>query len=68
MKRHEPCAHLRPDYRKMEIAHYIVRDPDTGEVSWEPTGIEEELIRLGLIIASNAKQPRDFRGAQDPDT
>jgi hypothetical protein len=52
----------------MEIAHYIRRDPDTGEVSWEPTGIEEELIRLGLIIAPNAKQPRSFCGADDPDT
>ena len=68
MKRNEPCAHLRPDYRRMEIAHYIVRDPDTGEISWEPTDIEEQLISLGLIIAPNAKQPREIRGADDPDT
>jgi len=57
MKRHEPCTHLRPSYDRLELAHYITRDPDTGEVSWEPTAIKDELIRLGLI-ASN----------QDPDT
>jgi hypothetical protein len=67
MKRHEPCSHLHPSYDRLELAHYITRDPDTGEISWEPTAIEDELIRLGLI-ASNAKQPRDLRGAQDPDT
>lgn len=68
MKRHEPCTHLRPDYRRMEISHYITRDPDTGEVSWEPTEMDEELIRLGLIIAPNAKQPRAIRWTDDPDT
>jgi hypothetical protein len=52
----------------MEISHYITRDPDTGEVSWEPTEMDEELIRLGLIIAPNAKQPRAIRGTDDPDT
>ena len=49
MKRHEPCAHLRPDYDKLEVAHHIVRDPDTYEISWEQTRSEDELIRLGLI-------------------
>lgn len=49
MKRSEPCAHLRPDYDKLENAHYIWRDTETDEISWEPTGIENELIRLGLI-------------------
>jgi hypothetical protein len=49
MKRYEPCAHLRPAYDKLEVAHYIQRDPDTGEISWEPTAIEDELRRLGLI-------------------
>lgn len=49
MKRHEPCAHLRPDYNRLEIAHYIWRDAETDEISWEPTEIEEELIRLGLL-------------------
>ena len=51
----------------MELAHYIVRDPDTGEISWEPTAIEDELRRLGLI-APNAYQPREYCGADDPDT
>lgn len=67
MKRNEPCAHLRPDYRRMEIAHYIVKDPDTGEISWEPTAIEDELRRLGLI-ASHTYQPCKNRKADDPDT
>jgi hypothetical protein len=67
MKRNEPCTHLRPDYNRLELSHYIQRDPDTGEVSWEPTGIEDELRRLGLI-ASNTYQPREIRGASDPDT
>ena len=67
MKRHEPCAHLRPSYDRLELAHYIWRDPDTGEVSWEPTAIEDELIRLGLI-AQNAKQLCARRVAEDPDT
>lgn len=67
MKRHEPCAHLRPAYDRLEVAHHIARDPDTGEVSWEPTAIEDELRRLGLI-ASSTYQPREFRGASDPDT
>ncbi len=49
MKRNEPCAHLRPDYDRLEQAHYITIDPETGEVSWPPTGIEEDLIRLGLV-------------------
>lgn len=49
MKRHEPCAHLRPDYDRLEKAHYIIRDPETDEILWEPTGLEVELARLGLI-------------------
>ena len=49
MKRHEPCAHLRPDYDRLEVAHHIVRDPVTDEVSWEPSSIEAELQRLGLV-------------------
>ena len=66
MKRHEPCAHLRPDYDRLEKAHHIVKDPDTGEISWEPTGIENELMRLGLI-ANKEYQPRKYRMADDPD-
>jgi hypothetical protein len=67
MKRNEPCSHLRPSYDRLELAHYITQDPDTGEISWEPTAIEDELIRLGLI-AQNAKQPCTRRRAEDPDT
>lgn len=67
MKRHEPCTHLRPAYDRLEMAHHITRDPDTGEISWEPTAIEDELRRLGLI-ASSTYQPRVIRVASDPDT
>lgn len=49
MKRNEPCAHLRPDYDRLETAHMIIRDPETDEISWEHTSIEDELARLGLI-------------------
>lgn len=49
MKRGEPCAHLKPDYDRLELAHYIIRDPETDEISWEPTSLELELARLGLI-------------------
>ncbi len=49
MKRHEPCAHLRPDYNRLEQAHYIKRDPDTDEISWPPTGMMNELRHLGLL-------------------
>lgn len=51
MKRHEPCAHLRPDYDRLEMAHHIVRHPDTDEISWPPTDMVAELKRLGLISA-----------------
>jgi len=53
MKRSEPCAHLRPDYSRLEVAHHIVRDPDTYEISWEPSSMEDELVRLGLIPKQN---------------
>lgn len=56
MKRTEPCAHLRPDYDKLEVAHHIVRHPITDEISWEPSKLVEELKRLGLLCE------------EDPDT
>jgi hypothetical protein len=49
MRRGEPCAHLRPDYDRLEQAHHIRKDPDTGEISWPPTGLLSDLRRLGLI-------------------
>ena len=52
MRRNEPCAHLRPDYDRLELAHYVKRDPDTGEISWPPTRMDDELRRLGLISTS----------------
>ena len=55
MKRGEPCAHLRPDYGRLEEAHYVRRDPDTYEISWPPTRMEDELMRLGLIPKQNMR-------------
>ena len=49
MKRNEPCAHMRPDYSRLELAHYITRNPVTDEITWEPTQLERELERMGLI-------------------
>ena len=49
MKRDQPCAHLRPDYGRLEEAHYVRRDPVTYEISWPPTRMEDELMRLGLL-------------------
>ena len=49
MRRNAPCAHMRPAYDRMDDAAYIVRDPETDEISWPPSRIAEELVRLGLI-------------------
>lgn len=51
MRRSEPCAHLRPAYDRLEVAHHIRRDPATDEISWEPTRMMDELRRLGLVLA-----------------
>jgi hypothetical protein len=40
---------MRPDYNRMDMAQYIIMGPETREISWEPTRIEQELARLGLI-------------------
>lgn len=55
MRRHDPCPHLRPAYDRLEVAHHIRRDPVTDEISWEPTRMEEELRRLGLIDGAGSK-------------
>lgn len=55
MKRNEPCAHLRPAYDRLEVAHYIRRDPVTYEISWEPTRMMDELRRLGLADGAGGK-------------
>ena len=49
MRRGQKCAHLQPDYARLEDAFYITRDPDTDEVSWPPTRMMDELHRLGLV-------------------
>jgi hypothetical protein len=55
MRRNQPCAHLRPDYSRLDDAYYIVRNPVTEEVSWPPTRMEDELVRLGLIGGNEGK-------------
>lgn len=57
MKRHEPCAHLRPDYDRLEYAHHIRRHPVTDEISWEPTSMMLELQRLGLVVLAAGIEP-----------
>lgn len=49
VKKNAPCAHLRPDYARLDDANYVHRNPETGEVSWPPTRMADELRRLGLI-------------------
>lgn len=69
MRRSDPCAHLRPDYARLEDAFYISRNPDTHEVSWPPTRMMDQLEKLGLVDARNrpdrleaARKPRRVRG------
>lgn len=64
MKRNQPCVHMRPDYERMENAHYITVNPETREVSWPPSRLEEELAALGLLHDGHAKNA----DLQDPDT
>jgi hypothetical protein len=40
---------LRPAYDRLAVADKIRRDPDTYEISWEPTSIEQKLREAGLI-------------------
>lgn len=55
MRRNEPCAHLRPDYDRLEVAHHIRRNSVTDEISWEPTCMMDELRRLGLADGAGGK-------------
>ena len=40
---------LRPAYDRLANAHHVKRDPDTYEISWEPTSMEQKLREAGLI-------------------
>lgn len=40
---------MLPDPERMATAHHIRRNPDTGEVSWPPTRMDDVLRQLGLI-------------------
>jgi hypothetical protein len=62
MRRSEPCAHLRPAYDRLEVAHHIRRDPVTDEISWEPTRMMDELKRLGLVDADCREDRMEAQG------
>jgi len=40
---------LRPAYDRLANAHHVKRDPVTDEISWEPTRLEDELRKAGLL-------------------
>lgn len=40
---------LRPAYDRLAVAANIRRNPDTYEISWEPSNMEDQLRKLGLI-------------------
>ena len=43
---------MLPEPSRLAAARYIRRDPDTFEISWEPSSIMAQLIELGLINAT----------------
>ena len=45
---------MLPDPERMATAHHIRRDPDTGEISWPPTRMDDVLRQLGLINRKDA--------------
>lgn len=49
MRKGQPCGHLQPDYNRLEDAFYITVNPDTGEISWPPTRMMDQLRELGLV-------------------
>lgn len=40
---------LRPAYDRLADAQYIKRNPNTGEISWPSTTLEDDLRKAGLI-------------------
>lgn len=40
---------LQPDWSRLEEAHHIKTDPVTGEISWPPSTLEDQLRKAGLI-------------------
>lgn len=40
---------LRPDYARLADAVYIRRDPDTFEITWPSSSLEDDLKRMGLF-------------------
>lgn len=55
---------MLPDPVKIMQAPYVVRDPETGEISWPPPDIELELMELGLIPRRNNEQGLDVEPKQ----
>jgi hypothetical protein len=40
---------LQPDYSRLEEAHLIKRNPETDEISWASSNLEDQLRKAGLI-------------------
>lgn len=40
---------MLPDPARLAAAQHIRRDPNTDEISWEPSSMMAQLIELGLI-------------------
>lgn len=40
---------LRPDYARLWDAPYVKRNPDTFEITWPCSVIEDDLKRMGLL-------------------
>lgn len=55
MRRNQRCTKTGFDASRLDDAYYIVRNPVTEEVSWPPTRMEDELVRLGLIGGNEGK-------------
>lgn len=47
---------MLPDPARLAAAQHIRRDPNTDEISWEPSSMMAQLIELGLINATEERK------------
>ena len=40
---------MLPDPTRLQQAHNIRRNPDTDEISWQPSEMVAQLVEMGLI-------------------
>lgn len=40
---------LRPAYERLAEAHHVRRNPETDEISWPATTLEDDLRKAGLL-------------------